>query len=48
MFPRESSPGISLVFIKNKDGYDDGGSGGKDDDDDDDMRWLVLIFLEQQ
>ena len=46
MFSRESSPGISLVFIKNKDGYDDGGSGGKDDDDD--MRWLVLIFLEQQ
>ena len=48
MFSRKSSPGISLVFIKyNKDGYDDGGSGGKDDDDDD-MRWLVIIFLEQQ
>ena len=46
MFSRKSSPGtISLVFIKNKDGYDDGGSGCKDDDDDD-MRWLVIIFLD--
>ena len=44
MFSCKSSPGISLVFIKNKDGYDDGGS----DDDDDDMRWLVIIFVEQQ
>ena len=47
MFSCKSSPGISLVFIKNKDGYDDGGSGGKDDDDDD-VRWLVIIFVEQQ
>ena len=47
MFSHKSSPGISLVFIKNKDGYDDGGSAGKDDDDDA-MRWLVIIFLEQQ
>ena len=46
MFSCKSSPGISLVFIKNKDGYDDGGSGGKDDDDD--VRWLVIIFVEQQ
>ena len=46
MFSCKSSPGISLVFIKNKNGYDDGGSGGKDDDDD--VRWLVIIFVEQQ